>query len=239
MTKFDYGNHVQSYKSVDNPHALAVLGARFLAFPGISNGNVQLVNLETKKSTVINAHTTELRAITLSTSEDLLATASTKGTIIRVFSTASGAKVVEFRRGLEQADVFSLAFSKNDEFLVLTSDRSSLHIFELPRAETPSSPQNEVRSRPLHQRRVSDTTSSKSIPIKNWPPSLAKGQGTTPSPLGSPNLGSSPIQLGSPKTMGTYSSNSPQVVSSANLFIVLSTNNGPENSAGGISRPND
>jgi WD40 repeat protein len=213
---FDYEtNFVQNYDSVDNDHGLGVLGSRFLAFPGISQGNVQVVNLETMKSIVINAHTSGLRALALSASEDLIATASTKGTIIRVFSTASGAKVCQFRRGLEQADVFSLAFSKNDEFLALTSDRSSLHIFELARSETPTSPHSEVQSRPQHQRRVSDTNASRSNPIRIKSRSLSKGQGTIPSPRGSPNLGSSPNQLGSPKRTSTHTGISPNLVSSS------------------------
>ena len=59
-------------------------------------------------------------------------TASEQGTLIRIWSFPSCTKIGEFRRGVDAATIFSLAFSPNGYLLAATSDKSTLHIFELP-----------------------------------------------------------------------------------------------------------
>lgn len=61
----------------------------------------------------------------------LLATASEKGTIIRIFSTESGQPVHEVRRGAERADIYSLCFDMQAKWLACASDRSTIHIFSV------------------------------------------------------------------------------------------------------------
>lgn len=55
-----------------------------------------------------------------------------KGTLIRVYSTSNCAKIIELRRGVDPAEVFSLAISPSSNLLAVTSDKSTLHIFDLP-----------------------------------------------------------------------------------------------------------
>lgn len=80
---------------------------------------------------IIPAHTSTLRALAMSKDEAYIATASEKGTIIRVFSTSTSAKIAEFRRGIDPAIIYSLAFSPGNGRLAATSDKGTLHIFEL------------------------------------------------------------------------------------------------------------
>lgn len=64
------------YETSDNPLGLACLGRKLLAFPGRSPGQVQLIELETGNISIIPAHSSPLRAMTLSPDGELLATAS-------------------------------------------------------------------------------------------------------------------------------------------------------------------
>ncbi|WEW55939.1 Phosphatidylinositol 3,5-bisphosphate-binding protein [Emydomyces testavorans] len=133
------------FETVDNPLGLLCLGQRLLAFPGRSPGQVQVVELETGNVSIIPAHSSPLRALTLSSDGALLATASEMGTLIRVFATSNCAKIAELRRGVDHADIFSLAISPSNTLLAVTSDKSTLHIFDLPHARN-SSPDHQPPS---------------------------------------------------------------------------------------------
>ncbi len=120
------------FETADNPLGLCCLGAKIVAFPGRSPGKVQFVELESGNVSIIPAHTSALRAMDLSRDGKYLATASGTGTLIRVFSTANCTKVAELRRGVDPAFVFGIAISPNSSMLAVTSDKSTLHVFDLP-----------------------------------------------------------------------------------------------------------
>lgn len=80
---------------------------------------------------IIKAHKTDLASISLNSNGTLFATASTKGTIIRVFNTVTGNKVNEFRRGSYSALIHRLTFNLNSSLIVATSDTETVHIFKL------------------------------------------------------------------------------------------------------------
>jgi WD40 repeat protein len=60
-----------------------------------------------------------------------LATASDKGTLIRIYSTETGAFLAELRRGTEKAEIYSISFNPSSKFLACSSDRGTIHIFSL------------------------------------------------------------------------------------------------------------
>ena len=60
-----------------------------------------------------------------------LATASDKGTIIRVFSVPSGQKLYQFRRGSMPSRIFSMAFNIASTLLCVSSASETIHIFKL------------------------------------------------------------------------------------------------------------
>jgi hypothetical protein len=73
----------------------------------------------------------------LSNDGQFLATASETGTLIRVFSTANCTKIAELRRGVDPAYIFSMSISPDSSMLAVTSDKSTLHIFDLPVSSPP------------------------------------------------------------------------------------------------------
>lgn len=113
---------------------------QLLCFPGHRIGSIQisdLANYEPGASSspvYVNAHENEIAYLAMNQQSTLLATASQKGTLIRVFDTTSPYRVfqiVELRRGSDVATLYCLNFSHNSEFLCASSDKGTVHIFAL------------------------------------------------------------------------------------------------------------
>lgn len=90
--------------------------------------NVDEINSTTKK---ISAHQSEITNMSLNYNGDLLASCSEKGTIIRLFSTKEGTLLKEFRRGTDFAEIYSLNFDLNSQFLICSSSKGTIHIFNV------------------------------------------------------------------------------------------------------------
>lgn len=121
----------------------------YLAYPGsITSGEVQIfdaINLHAKA--MIPAHDSPLAALAFSPSGTEVATASERGTVIRVFSSLDGNKLFELRRGLKRCVVIaSLSFSTCAEYLVSSSNTETVHIFRLDRSSTDHSHDHKANS---------------------------------------------------------------------------------------------
>lgn len=125
-------NLLHVYETADNYAGLCCMSDKKLAFPGRTVGQIQLVELSTGNVSIIPAHSSSLKAIQLSPDGELLASASETGTLIRVYATSNCAKIAELRRGIDPATIYSLAFSPSGQLLACTSDKSTLHIFDIP-----------------------------------------------------------------------------------------------------------
>lgn len=121
-----------------NRHGLCALSPSedscLLAYPGgPEKGEVILydcLNLQDKM--VINAHDNPLAALAFDYEGHKIATASEKGTIIRVHLVMDGSCLYEFRRGFTRcADIYSLSFGYNSNFLCASSSTETVHIFKL------------------------------------------------------------------------------------------------------------
>ena len=161
---------VADYETVNNPYGLCELGKNIVAFPGRTVGQVKLFDLTTSNVSIIPAHESPLRALAISKNGDLIATASEQGTIIRLWSFPSCTKLAELRRGIDPAAIFSLAFSPDGSTLAATSDKSTLHIFDLSAARQGTTSENDrnlhkwgiLSKVPLLPRQFSDTYSTAS-----------------------------------------------------------------------------
>ncbi len=104
----------------------------------------------------------------------MLATASDKGTVVRVFSVPDAKKLWQFRRGSQSARIFSINFNLTSSLLAVSSDSSTIHIYRLdsPNARAyqpePSSPGiDEMRSPTPSE---APSSSSPTLGAANLPP---------------------------------------------------------------------
>jgi WD repeat-containing protein 45 len=82
-------------------------------------------------ASMIVAHETALTTLTVAPSSRLLATTSSRGTLIRVWDTYSGRLIKELRRGADQAEIYGVAFRPDEHALCVWSDKGTIHVFTL------------------------------------------------------------------------------------------------------------
>ena len=143
------------------------LGARnglVLACPSTQRGQVRVELYGLRRTTFVDAHESALGALALSVDGSLLATASERGTVIRLYDTrgvtvgggrsassmnnasgstasvSSSVPLKEFRRGVERATISCLTFSLDSRWLGCASDHGTVHVFQ---AQDPNSTNNE------------------------------------------------------------------------------------------------
>lgn len=151
-----------------NEAGLATLGyleeahAAVLALPGRSTGQVQVLQLPmaadappgNSGTTLFIASRSPLAALQLWHGGSVLATASKRGTLVRVWHIASAPQdhqparstlkvrlLRELRRGADSAEIYGLAFSPDAVLLAVVSDKGTVHVFGCaPPSPAPSAP---------------------------------------------------------------------------------------------------
>lgn len=99
-------------------------------------GDVIIFNLTSLQPiSVIEAHKSTIASMAFSNNGLYLATASDKGTIVRIFEVATGTKLYQFRRGTYPTKIYSLRFSADDKYVLATSSSLTVHIFRLGEEE--------------------------------------------------------------------------------------------------------
>jgi autophagy-related protein 18 len=87
---------------------------------------------------VIQAHKSPISFLSINSSGTLLATASDKGTVIRVWSIPGAEKLYQFRRGTREARIYSINFNVVSSLLAVSSAHDTVHIFKLGQQRTGS-----------------------------------------------------------------------------------------------------
>ena len=139
-----------------------------LACPSTQRGQVRVELYGLRRTTFMNAHESALGALTLSVDGSLLATASERGTVIRLFDTrgvtigggsnnttgkkidtasvSSSVPLREFRRGVERATISCLTFSLDSNWLGCASNHGTVHIFQTQDPNNNSSVEKKSKS---------------------------------------------------------------------------------------------
>ena len=131
-------------ETLNNPHHLLsisynIINELNMAFPHSKiRGKIQLEKYtflkdshKKEESKIIPAHESNIAYITMNNYGTILATASDKGTIFRLFNVSTGELITELRRGKKNAKINCLAFNANTDLIGCTSDKGTVHIFDV------------------------------------------------------------------------------------------------------------
>jgi WD40 repeat protein len=137
--------NIGKYDSYINPKGIFAVAPNtkinVCAYPVESEGYIEIQKIvleedgsvcqNEKLPVKIKAHKSDIGFIALNFNGTRVATASVKGTLIRVFDTESGELLQELRRGSGEAVISSIVFSKDDKYLACASDKGTVHIFKV------------------------------------------------------------------------------------------------------------
>ena len=130
--KYKLIENIETFKNeigtigINTDQAFTVMG-----FPDIKEGFVKVKYYEKSQEVEINAHETMIGCISVNSDGTLVATASIKGTIIRVFSVNDGTFLEEFRRGKDKANISCIGFDEYSSWMAVCSDKGHVHIFSM------------------------------------------------------------------------------------------------------------
>jgi autophagy-related protein 18 len=111
------------------------------------SGDVLIFSTATKTvANVIQAHKAPISFLAINAAGTMLATASDKGTVIRVWSLPNAEKLYQLRRGSREARIHSITFNVMSTLLAVSSAHDTVHIFKLGKqgAGKKSSPSSSV-----------------------------------------------------------------------------------------------
>ncbi|KAL8192027.1 hypothetical protein R6Q57_028148 [Mikania cordata] len=132
---------LQQIETFWNPKGLCVVSQSSVDFVlvclGLRKGQVRVDHYGSKRTKFILAHDSRIACFGLAHDGSMLATASNKGTLVRIFNTHDGTLLREVRRGVDRAEIHSLSFSPTAEWLAVSSDKGTIHVFGVTAVDNP------------------------------------------------------------------------------------------------------
>lgn len=127
---------VDMFDTFENSNGIVSLSSgdliSVLAFPFEEKGKVKLVNFNSlSQPEPITAHESKIACLCINQNGTLLATASDKGTLIRIFKVPEGTLITELRRGSKNAEINCIVFDEQNKFVGCTSESKTIHIFSI------------------------------------------------------------------------------------------------------------
>lgn len=104
---------LHSIETLSNPQGLIAMSAAaeqtVLACPGLHSGQVRVELYDVRRTKFIQAHSSALACMAMSLDGKLLATASERGTLVRIHATSDGSKLQVYNRNAQRASAGAAA----------------------------------------------------------------------------------------------------------------------------------
>jgi WD40 repeat protein len=121
-------------KSHHNRKGLCCLNASgdspIIAYLDEVKGSIAIKNYETNSIRLIHAFEGRIGFIEMNLDGSLIACTAENGKIIKVFNVDRKEIVFQLHRGIDKAEIFSIAFHPTSEWLAVTSDRGTVHVYK-------------------------------------------------------------------------------------------------------------
>jgi WD40 repeat protein len=116
----------------------------YLIYPTSNKGEIGIFNVDKDEAMFIQAHTTNISSIGLHQSGKYIATASERGTLIRIFNRETQLLMNELRRGTEITSIVQLEFHPDLPILLVGSIKGTIHLFNSEITENTDVPSNKL-----------------------------------------------------------------------------------------------
>ena len=125
-------NGIFSISNADNELLLAYPSPQMKGRVQIENYNLAILGTNKSETKIINAHESQLAYISMNNQGTFIATASDKGTLIRIFLISkTDQPIVALKRGKKNVKMNWLVFSPDNEIIGCTSDSGTIHVFNI------------------------------------------------------------------------------------------------------------
>ena len=139
---FTLGNYekIDSLKTFSNKNGIFGISLEpklsIISYPSPDVGKIIIKDYDNKKDgnfivSEINAHKNEIIALIMNYDGSLIASASERGTIIKIFRTKDGSLLQELRRGTDPAEIYDLTFDIKSRYIACSSNKGTVHIFNI------------------------------------------------------------------------------------------------------------
>ena len=139
---FTLGNYekIDSLKTFTNKNGIFGISLEpklnIISYPSPDIGKIIIKDYDNKKDDnfiidEINAHKNEIIALVMNYDGSLIASASERGTIIKIFRTKDKCLIQELRRGTDPAEIYSLTFDIKSRYIACSSNKGTVHIFNI------------------------------------------------------------------------------------------------------------
>ena len=143
---FTLGNYekIDSLKTCTNKNGIFGISLNpklnIICYPSPDVGKIMIKDYDNKidgnfTSNEISAHKNEIIALVMNYDGTLIASASERGTIIKIFKVKDGSFIQELRRGTEPAEIYSLSFDFKSRYIACSSNKGTVHIFNIKNEE--------------------------------------------------------------------------------------------------------